>query len=98
VNVKLSPELEARLQGYVAGHGAESIASVIEDSLSRFLDDVEGEGDLDELRRSLEEADASIDRGEGIEINDDNAEAFFRGIRERGMKRLAELRRTGTEG
>jgi predicted transcriptional regulator len=98
VNVKLSPELEARLQEYVARNGSEDVAAVIEDSLGQFLDATESEDDLDELRRSLEEADAEIDRGEGIEINDDNAEAFFQGIRERGLKRLAELRRTGTEG
>jgi predicted transcriptional regulator len=98
VNVKLSPEVEDRLQEYVARNGSVGIDAVVEETLKEFLDEVEGEGDLDELRRSLAEAEAELDRGEGIEIDENNVDEFFRGIRERGLKRLAEERKTGTEG
>jgi len=98
VNVNLSPELEARLQEYVARNGGEDVAAIVEDTLSQFLDEVAGEGDLAALRLRLREAEAQLDRGEGIELDEETTPAFFRDIRERGLKRLAEERKTGTEG
>jgi len=46
--------------------------------------------DLEELRRMLKEADESIDRGEGIEINtSEELHAYFEDVKRRGRARLA---------
>jgi antitoxin ParD1/3/4 len=47
--------------------------------------------DMDELRRGVQLAMDELDRGEGEEVTDE----FFRQLRERGMKRLAEERQKG---
>jgi hypothetical protein len=98
VNVKLSPELEQRVAEYVAQHGAEHLDSLVENAVAEYLDEIDCAGGLENLHAMLAEAEAQLDRGEGIEVNDDNVAEFFRDIRERGLKRLAELKRTGTEG
>jgi Arc/MetJ-type ribon-helix-helix transcriptional regulator len=97
VNIDLSPELEARLEEYVSRNGSEDIDAVVEDMLKQALDEIEGEGDLNVLRTQLREAEAQLDRGEGIELDEETTAAFFRDIRERGLKRLAEERKTATD-
>jgi Arc/MetJ-type ribon-helix-helix transcriptional regulator len=96
--VNLSPELERRLlQGVSLGEYT-SVDALVAEAVERLLDEVEAEGDLGALRASLREAEAELDRGEGIELDDQGLDAFVRDIHERGLKRLAEMRKTGTEG
>jgi len=60
--------------------------------------DEEDEVDLDSLRARLQQADAEIDRGEGLEFGEHTTKDLAAGIRERGMLRLVELQRTGPPG
>jgi hypothetical protein len=55
----------------------------------------EDEVDLDALRARLHQADSEIDRGEGLEFDEHTTKDLTGGIRERGMRKLAELRKPG---
>lgn len=46
----------------------------------------------DELRREIAPALVRLDRGEGIELDDDSLDAFFEDIKSRGRKRLEAAR------
>jgi antitoxin ParD1/3/4 len=43
---------------------------------------------IEELRREIQPALDRLDRGEGIELDEDGLDAFFEDIKERGRKRL----------
>jgi len=52
VTVNLSPELEARVQEFIARNGSEDLAALVEDTIREFLDHVVV--DLDALGPSAE--------------------------------------------
>ena len=58
----------------------------------------EDEGDLACLRARLRQADAEIDRGDGLEFDENTTKDLARDIHERGMRRLAELRKSNPRG
>jgi len=58
----------------------------------------EDEVDLDALRTRLQQADAEIDRGDGLEFDERTTKDLAGGIRERGMRRLADLQKPGSRG
>lgn len=50
---------------------------------------------IERLRRDIDQARSELDRGEGIEIlDDDGLQSFFDDIRARGQTRLESLGRT----
>ena len=65
----------------------------MQEAVHRLIE--EDEGDLESLRVRLQRADAEIDRGEGQEFNEQTTKDLARGIRERGIRRLAELQKSG---
>ena len=80
----LSPDLESFVQHEVAAGNYPSAEDVISDGL-RLL----RERKLYELRRDIEAGRAQLERGEGIELKDDDAlRVFFEDIKRRGMERL----------
>ncbi len=55
----------------------------------------EDEIDLNALRVRLQQADAEIDRGKGLEFDERTTKDLAGRIRERGIRRLAESRKSG---
>ena len=69
---------------------------VIDDALARLTEDeiIESVG-IQNVRKSVEEGLAQLDRGEGITLQGDaELDAFFEDIKTRGRKRLAERQRS----
>ncbi len=56
------------------------------------------EGDLALLQARLQRADAEIERGEGQEFDECTTKDLLRGIRERGLRRLAEVQKPHPRG
>ena len=57
--------------------------------------DEEDEVDLNALRARLKQADAEIDRGQGLEFNEHSTRDLAADIRARGMRKLAESQKPG---
>jgi antitoxin ParD1/3/4 len=68
VNVALTPELEKLVQAKIASGRFHSASEVVEEAL-RLLEqqEIAREADLEELRARMDEALASLDRGEGVD-------------------------------
>ena len=64
----------------------------IQEAIHRLVE--EDELDLDAPRERLRQADGEIDRGEGMDFDEHTTKALARDIHERGLNRLAGVRKT----
>ncbi len=69
MDITLTPELERRIRERIARGDYDNAESLVEEAVRRLIE--EEESDLDALREHLRQADAEIDRGEGLEYDDE---------------------------
>ena len=96
MNVTLPPDLEQRVREKIARGDYDNSDALIQEAVHRLIE--EDEGDLASLRARLRQADAEIDRGEGLEFDEDTTKELARDIHERGMQRLVELQKSSPRG
>jgi antitoxin ParD1/3/4 len=96
MNVTLPPELEQRVREKIERGDYDNAEALVQEAVHRLIE--EDERDLDVLRARLQQADAEIDRGEGLEFDEHTTKDLARDIRERGIRRLVELRKFGPHG
>jgi putative addiction module CopG family antidote len=96
MNATLTPELERRIREKVERGDYDHADALMQEAVLRLIE--EDEMDLDSIRTRLGQADAEIDRGEGSDFDENTTSNLARDIHAGGMKRLAELRKTGTRG
>jgi putative addiction module CopG family antidote len=84
MTVEIPPDLQQFVHQVIDAGGYKSEAEVVGQAL-RLLQ----QRQLEELRREIQPALDRLDRGEGIEIKDEEElRLFFEDIKERGRKRL----------
>jgi len=96
MHVSLPPELEQRIRERIERGDYDNAEALVQEAVHRLIE--EDEIDLDALRAQLHRADAEIDRGEALEFDEHNTKDLADGIRERGLRRLAELQKSGPHG
>jgi Arc/MetJ-type ribon-helix-helix transcriptional regulator len=96
MNITLPPDLEQRVREKIARGDYDDSDALVQEAVHRLIE--EDEGDLVSLHARLRQADAEIDRGEGLEFDEHTTKDLARDIRERGMRRLAELQRSSPRG
>ena len=96
MNVTLPAELERRIREKIERGDYDNADALVEEAVHRLIE--EDEVDLESLRARLQQADSEIDRGEGLEFDERTTKDLAAGIRERGMRRLAELQKPGLLG
>jgi len=96
MNITLPPDLEKRVRERIARGDYDDSDSLVQEAIHRLIE--EDEGDLESLRVRLRQADAEIDRGEGLEFDEDTTKELARDIHERGLRRLAELQKSNPRG
>lgn len=96
ININLPPYLEQRVREKIARGDYDDSDALVQEAVHRLIE--EDEGDLASLRVRLQQADAEIDRGEGLEFDEDTTKELARDIHHRGMLRLAELHKSGPRG
>jgi Arc/MetJ-type ribon-helix-helix transcriptional regulator len=89
MNVTLSGDLEKRVEELVSRGAYPSADALVQDAVGSFLD-VEGEEDLESVRRRLAAAEAEIDRGEFVEYDAENIGELVGEVQARGQKKLAK--------
>lgn len=85
MEVHLLPGQEARIAALAARTGR-SIDDVVQEALAVWA---QREADLAEFRETLDEAEASLARGEGIEITQESMRQLADDVNRRGRERLA---------
>lgn len=93
MNVILPPELAHRIRERIERGDYDNAEALVQEAVHRLIE--EDEMDLESLRDRLQQANAEIDRGLGLEFDEDTTKDLVRSIRERGIRRLAELRTPG---
>jgi antitoxin ParD1/3/4 len=96
MNITLPPDLEQRVRERIARGDYDNSDALVQEAVRRLIE--EDEGDLASLREKLRQADAEIDRGEGLEFDQDTTKELARDIHERGMRRLADLQKSNPRG
>ncbi len=96
MNVTLPPDLEQRVRERIARGDYDNSDALIQEAVHRLIE--EDESDLASLRVRLQQADAEIDRGEGLEYDEHTTKDLARDIHERGMRRLGELQKSSPRG
>ena len=87
MEIRLPPDQEARLADIAASAGR-STAEVVQEAVALW-EERENARVLAEFRASLDEAEASIARGEGLEINRESLRALAEDVKQRGRARIA---------
>ena len=90
MNVTLPSEIEKRVRQKVENGDYDTTDALVQEAVHRLIE--EDEVDLVGLRERLQRADAEIERGEGLEFDEQTTKDLAKDIRERGIKRLAELK------
>jgi len=85
MTTEIPPEYQQFVQNMIGSGAFPTEAAVVGEAL-RLLQ--ERERRLAELREELRPALESLDRGEGIDLDDDSLAGFFEDIRTRGRQRL----------
>ena len=93
MNVSLTPELEQLVNDKVKSGMYQTASEVIREAL-RLL---KKRDNFEALRREVREGFAQIDRGEYEEYDEQTIKNLATDIKARGMKRLAEKPKTGTQ-
>jgi putative addiction module CopG family antidote len=96
VNITLDPELERTIRERIERGDYDNVDSLVDEAVHRLIE--EDELDVDALRKELRRADAEIERGEGLEFDEQTTRRLAEDIRTRGLKRLQELPYTGPRG
>jgi len=96
MNITLPPDLEQRVRERIARGDYDDSDALVQEAVHRLIE--EDEGDVPSLRTRLRQADAEIDRGEGLEFDENTTKELARDIHERGMRRLAELKKSSPSG
>ena len=96
MNVTLTPELERRVREKIERGDYDNADALLQEAVHRLIE--EDEVDIESVRERLRRADAEIDRGEGLELDEHTTKDLARDIHERGLKRLAESQKSGRRG
>jgi len=96
MNITLPPELESRVHEKIERGDYDNADALVQEAVYRLIE--EDELDLQSTRQRLLQSDAEIDRGEGLEFDEQTTEQLAHDIHARGLKRLAELGKTGSRG
>ncbi len=96
MNVTLPPELEKRVRQKLERGDYDTAEALVQEAVHRLIE--EDEVDLEGLRERLQRADSEIERGEGLEFDEHTTKDLASDIHKRGIKRLAELGKTGPRG
>ncbi len=96
MNITLPPDLEQRVREKIARGDYEDCDALVQEAVHRLIE--EDKGDLASLRARLRQADAEIDRGDGLEFDENTTKDLARDIHERGLRRLAELQKSSPRG
>jgi putative addiction module CopG family antidote len=96
MNVPLPPELEQRIREKIARGDYDNAEALVQEAVHRLIE--EDEVDIEALRARLQQADAEIDRGDGLEFDEHTTKDLAGRIRDRGIRRLAELQKSGPHG
>src|SRR5258708_28089167 len=86
MNITLPPDLEQRVREKIARGDYDDSDALVQEAVHRLIE--EDESDLASLRVRLRQADAEIERGEGLDLDEDTTKELARDIHERGMRRL----------
>ena len=87
MEIRLPPDQEVHLATIAASAGR-STAEVVQEAIALW-EERENARVLAEFRASLGEAEASVDRGEGIEITRESMRALAEDVKKRGRARIA---------
>jgi len=87
MEIHLSPDKEAHLAELAASAGR-STDDIVQEAVALW-EERENARVLAEFRTSLDEAEASIARGEGIEITRESMRELAEDVKQRGRERLA---------
>lgn len=85
MTVEIPPDLQQFVTQIIDAGSYKSEAEVVGQAL-RLLQ--ERQRRIEELRREIQPALDRLDRGEGIELDDEGLDAFFEDIKTRGRARL----------
>jgi predicted transcriptional regulator len=97
MTVTLSDEIERLVQEKLAQGFFKSAEDLVECAVAQLFSEVDE--DIEQVRAKIREGQEDIERGDVIELEtDEELHAFFEEIHEQGLKRLAQSRRTGTDG
>jgi len=96
MNIILPPELEQRIREKVDRGDYDNAEALVQEAVHRLIE--EDAVDLDEIRARLQQADAEIDRGKGLEYDEHTTRQLAGDIHRRGMRKLAELQKPGSRG
>jgi putative addiction module CopG family antidote len=96
MNVTLPPDLERRIHEKIERGDYDDAEALEREAVHRLIE--EDEVDLDALRARLQQADAEIDRGEGLEFDQRATKELASGISERGVRKLAALQKSSPRG
>ena len=86
MTVEIPPDLQQFVHQVIDAGGYKSEAEVVGQAL-RLLQ--ERQRRIEELRREIQPALDRLDRGEGIELDDEGLDAFFEDIKARSQAELA---------
>ena len=87
MEIRLPPDQEAHLAA-IAANAGRSMAEVAQEAVALW-EERENARVLAEFRASLDEAEASIARGEGIEITPESMRVLAEDVKRRGRARIA---------
>jgi putative addiction module CopG family antidote len=96
MNITLSPDLERRVRERIDRGDYDDVEALVHEAVHRLIE--EDERDIDALREQLRRADAEIDRGEGLEFDEQTTRHLAEDIHARGRKRLEKPPQTATRG
>ena len=91
MTVEIPPDLQQFVHQVIESGGYKSEAEVVGQAL-RLLQ--ERQRRIEELRRKIEPALDRLDRGEGIELDEDGLDAFFEDIKTHSAAELAAERQS----
>jgi antitoxin ParD1/3/4 len=89
MTVEIPPDLQQFVDQIIGAGGYKSEAEVVGQAL-RLLQ--QRQRRLEELRREIQPALDRLDRGEGIELDDEGLDAFFEDVKTRSKAELAAER------
>ena len=96
MEIRLPPEQEAHLAAIAASTGR-STDELVQEAIQLWEQEQEQEQEraLAEFRKTLDDAEASIDRGEGIDITPESMRRLSKDVMERCRARLEAERKAG---
>jgi putative addiction module CopG family antidote len=93
MQITLTPEQEEFVRLAVSTGRLQRVEDVVKEALSLWQERERARADF---RASLDDADASLDRGEGIPVTCESMRALAVDVKRRGRERLAAERQNST--